>query len=84
MGIRPIDKARAARVTLGLLDDDRAQSNRALAEANADGSVHLLIGALAGGLAELLVATAGDENTRSTLQRVILDAQLADERPANE
>ncbi|MFC9838961.1 hypothetical protein ACFVKB_34915 [Rhodococcus sp. NPDC127530] len=83
MDIRPIDKARAARVTLGLLDDDRSQCNRALAEANTESAVHLLIGALAGGLAELLVATAGEENTRSTLQRAILDAQLAGERPAD-
>ncbi|MFE7719585.1 hypothetical protein ACFU44_11135 [Nocardia rhizosphaerihabitans] len=73
--IRPIDQARAARVVLGLLDDNRDMLNAALAEANRDNAVHLTIGALARGLGELLVQTAGEDNARATLQRVILDAQ---------
>ncbi|WP_280215928.1 hypothetical protein [Nocardia cyriacigeorgica] len=78
--IRPIDQARAARVVLGLLDNDRAMFNRALAEANETETGHLLLGALARGLGEILVQTAGADNARATLQRVILDAQaLGDE-----
>ena len=54
-------------------------TNTAIEEANREGAVHLLIGALARGLGEILVHSVGDEGARSTLQRVVLDAQAAGE-----
>ncbi|PFW99798.1 hypothetical protein CJ469_05070 [Nocardia farcinica] len=73
--IRPIDHARAARVVLGLLDGELDMLNRSLSDAAADNEVHLLIGALAGGLGELLVQTVGERNARATMHRVIVEAQ---------
>ncbi|MBF6142886.1 hypothetical protein IU484_22850 [Nocardia farcinica] len=78
--IRPIDHARAARVVLGLLDGKPDMLNRSLSDANADNAVHLLIGALAGGLGELLVQTVGAQNARATMHRVIVEAQASGDR----
>ncbi|WP_341684344.1 hypothetical protein REK76_07340 [Nocardia farcinica] len=78
--IRPIDHARAARVVLGLLDGELDMLNRSLSDAAAENAVHLLIGALAGGLGELLVQTVGERNARATMHRVVVEAQASGDR----
>ncbi|MBL1073439.1 hypothetical protein JK358_03435 [Nocardia sp. 2] len=75
--IRPIDQARAARVLLGVLDDDLEMVNRSLREANDEQAVHLMIASLARTATELIIRTMGEDNARAVAQRTILDAQLA-------
>ncbi|MCP9621767.1 hypothetical protein FOH10_30410 [Nocardia otitidiscaviarum] len=76
--IRPIDQARAARVLLGVLDDDIDMVNRALREANDEQAVHLMIASLARTATELTICIMGEDNARAVAQRSVLDAQLAE------
>ena len=77
--IRPIDQARACRLVLGLLDDDPTRLNAALVEANTEGTVHLLIAALTNNLLSTMLQVVSEDGVRKTLERTILDAQVADD-----
>ncbi|MGB3369892.1 MAG: hypothetical protein WBD41_27865 [Rhodococcus sp. (in: high G+C Gram-positive bacteria)] len=77
--IRPIDDARAARVVLGLFDNDMDVLNRALDEANRECGIVLLIAALAKMAGQTMMTMMSEEDARSVLQRSILDVQAAGE-----
>ncbi|NLE82387.1 MAG: hypothetical protein GX610_22985 [Rhodococcus sp.] len=83
MTIQPVDQGRAARLLLACLDDEPGRAAAVIDEADAAGTVPALITAMAGWLASALVMTAGSDGARAIAERTVLDAQLADERPAD-
>lgn len=72
----PVHYARAARLTLALLDGQDDDVVAVVEEACKADEGNDLVLALALGLGELLVGTAGPENARATLRMAALDAEM--------
>ena len=71
------DRRRAAQILLACLDGDGAASHAVMDECDAaPGGLAGLVAALASGALELLIAAAGPDGARKTLNMSLLDAQV--------
>jgi hypothetical protein len=82
---RSIDYARAARIVLGLLDNDIARTNQVLNEANDEDSVHLLIATFVMELVGAMQKPAvSEDGVRKVFEGVIAAVQFDSDPPIPE
>lgn len=80
MDVRPIDTARAARYVIAILDNDTPKAVQAFNEASNEGTVDLMMSALAGeAIGFLRLANATNDQIKQLFIQVILKAQLDEE-----